>query len=159
MPFYESIFIVILGLIFTFSSIKFGPILNISFFCIIVGAAFYISLSLYIDKKIEDKIRKEVTKVIENMEIIGLVNVQIAYVKNTVYLLEVNPRASRTIPFVSKALGIPLARVAAKVMAGKSLKDLKFQNVPNLEGFFVKEAVMPFNNCLLYTSPSPRDDR
>ncbi len=52
MPFYESMFIVILGLIFTFSSFKFGPILNISFFCIIVGAAFYISLSLYIDKKI-----------------------------------------------------------------------------------------------------------
>ena len=52
MPFYESIFIVILGLIFTFSSVKFGPILNISFFCIIVGAAFYISLNLYIDKKI-----------------------------------------------------------------------------------------------------------
>ena len=79
------------------------------------------------------------------MKIIGLVNVQLAYVNNKVYILEVNPRASRTIPFVSKALGVPLARVAAKVMAGKSLKDLKFQNVPNLEGFFVKEAVMPFN--------------
>ena len=69
-----------------------------------------------IDKKTEDKIRKEVTKVIENMEIIGLVNVQIAYVNNTVYLLEVNPRASRTIPFVSKALGMPLAKIAARVM-------------------------------------------
>ena len=79
------------------------------------------------------------------MKIIGLVNIQLAYVNNNVYILEVNPRASRTIPFVSKALGIPLARLAAKVMAGKSLKDLKFQNVPNLEGFFVKEAVMPFN--------------
>ena len=79
------------------------------------------------------------------MKIIGLVNVQLAYVNNNVYLLEVNPRASRTIPFVSKALGIPLARIAAKIMAGKSLKDLKFHEIPSLEGFFVKEAVMPFN--------------
>ena len=98
-----------------------------------------------VSKEAVNKIEVEVEKVISNMKIIGLVNVQLAYVNNNVYLLEVNPRASRTIPFVSKALGVPLARVAAKVMAGKSLKDLKFQNVPNLEGFFVKEAVMPFN--------------
>ena len=98
-----------------------------------------------ISKEAINKIEVEVEKVISNMKIIGLVNVQLAYVNNKVYILEVNPRASRTIPFVSKALGVPLARVAAKVMAGKSLKDLKFQNVPNLEGFFVKEAVMPFN--------------
>ena len=98
-----------------------------------------------ISKEAINKIEIEVEKVISNMKIIGLVNVQLAYVNNNVFILEVNPRASRTIPFVSKALGIPLARVAAKVMAGKSLKDLKFQNVPNLEGFFVKEAVMPFN--------------
>ena len=96
-------------------------------------------------KEAINKIEIEVEKVISNMKIIGLVNIQLAYVNNNVYILEVNPRASRTIPFVSKALGIPLARLAAKVMAGKSLKDLKFQNVPNLEGFFVKEAVMPFN--------------
>ena len=98
-----------------------------------------------ISKEAINKIEVEVEKVISNMKIIGLVNVQLAYVNNKVYILEVNPRASRTIPFVSKALGVPLARVAAKVMAGKSLKDLKFQNVPNLEGFFVKEAVMPFS--------------
>ena len=98
-----------------------------------------------ISKEAINKIEIEVEKVISNMKIIGLVNIQLAYVNNNVYILEVNPRASRTIPFVSKALGIPLARLAAKVMAGKSLKDLKFQNVPNLEGFFVKEAVMPFN--------------
>ena len=97
-----------------------------------------------IDKKTEDKIRKEVIKVIENMEIIGLVNVQIAYVNNTVYLLEVNPRASRTIPFVSKALGMPLAKIAARVMAGISLKEQKISEVPKLEFFNVKEAVMPF---------------
>ena len=98
-----------------------------------------------ISKEAINKIEIEVEKVISNMKIIGLVNVQLAYVNNNVYLLEVNPRASRTIPFVSKALGIPLARIAAKIMAGKSLKDLKFHEIPSLEGFFVKEAVMPFN--------------
>ena len=98
-----------------------------------------------ISKEAINKIKIEVEKVISNMKIIGLVNVQLAYVNNNVYLLEVNPRASRTIPFVSKALGIPLARIAAKIMAGKSLKDLKFHEIPSLEGFFVKEAVMPFN--------------
>ena len=73
----------------------------------------------------ENKIKNEVIKVIKNMNIIGLVNVQIAYVNDTVYLLEVNPRASRTIPFVSKALGLPLAKIAARVMAGISLKRTK----------------------------------
>ena len=91
------------------------------------------------------KIKEEVNKVISNMKIVGLVNVQLAYVNDQVYLLEVNPRASRTIPFVSKALGIPLARIAARVMAGKSLKELNFKGVPNIKGFCVKEAVMPFN--------------
>ena len=91
------------------------------------------------------KIKEEVNKVISNMKIVGLVNVQLAYVNDQVYLLEVNPRASRTIPFVSKALGIPLARIAARVMAGKSLKELNFEGVPNIKGFCVKEAVMPFN--------------
>ena len=93
---------------------------------------------------IENKIKNEVIKVIKNMNIIGLVNVQIAYVNDTVYLLEVNPRASRTIPFVSKALGIPLAKIAARVMAGISLEEQKISNIPELKFFNVKEAVMPF---------------
>ena len=93
----------------------------------------------------ENKIKNEVIKVIKNMNIIGLVNVQIAYVNDTVYLLEVNPRASRTIPFVSKALGLPLAKIAARVMAGISLKEQKILNIPELKLFNVKEAVMPFN--------------
>ena len=93
----------------------------------------------------ENKIKNEVIKVIKNMNIIGLVNVQIAYVNDTVYLLEVNPRASRTIPFVSKALGLPLAKIAARVMAGISLEEQKILNIPELKLFNVKEAVMPFN--------------
>ena len=92
-----------------------------------------------------EKIKIEVNKVISNMEIVGLVNVQLAYVNDQVYLLEVNPRASRTIPFVSKALGIPLARIAAKVMAGKKLKELGFDKVPKIKRYCVKEAVLPFN--------------
>ena len=76
-----------------------------------------------ISESVITKIKEEVNKVISNMKIVGLVNVQLAYVNDQVYLLEVNPRASRTIPFVSKALGIPLARIAARVMAGKSLKE------------------------------------
>ena len=98
-----------------------------------------------ISESVITKIKEEVNKVISNMKIVGLVNVQLAYVNDQVYLLEVNPRASRTIPFVSKALGIPLARIAARVMAGKSLKELNFEGVPNIKGFCVKEAVMPFN--------------
>ena len=98
-----------------------------------------------ISESVITKIKEEVNKVISNMKIVGLVNVQLAYVNDQVYLLEVNPRASRTIPFVSKALGIPLARIAARVMAGKSLKELNFKGVPDIKGFCVKEAVMPFN--------------
>ena len=77
--------------------------------------------------------------------ITSLQYVVVAYVNDQVYLLEVNPRASRTIPFVSKALGIPLARIAAKIMAGKKLKELGFNKVPELKRYCVKEAVLPFN--------------
>lgn len=75
----------------------------------------------------------------------GLMNVQFALKDDIVYVLEVNPRASRTIPFVSKATGLSMARVAAQVMAGKTLAELGVTEEPRLDGFFVKEAVMPFN--------------
>ena len=74
----------------------------------------------------------------------GLMNVQFAIKDDTVYVLEVNPRASRTVPFVSKATGVPVARLAAKVMAGARLADLGFTRTPEVSGFFVKEAVLPF---------------
>ena len=74
----------------------------------------------------------------------GLMNVQYAIKDDVVYVLEVNPRASRTVPFVSKATGVPLAKIAAKVMAGKSLVELGFTREPELDGFFVKEAVLPW---------------
>ncbi len=74
----------------------------------------------------------------------GLMNVQYAIKDDVVYVLEVNPRASRTVPFVSKATGVPLAKIAAKVMAGKRLTELNFVAEPELDGFFVKEAVLPW---------------
>ncbi|MEW5719901.1 MAG: carbamoyl-phosphate synthase large subunit, partial [Chloroflexota bacterium] len=78
----------------------------------------------------------------------GLMNVQYAIKDDIVYVLEVNPRASRTVPFVSKATGAPLARIAAQVMLGKSLAELNFTASPSVDGFFVKEAVLPFRKFL-----------
>src|SRR5262249_62090796 len=74
----------------------------------------------------------------------GLMNVQFAVKDDQVYVLEVNPRASRTIPFVSKAIGVPLAKLAAKVMTGKQLHELGFTNEIVPKHFSVKEAVFPF---------------
>ncbi len=74
----------------------------------------------------------------------GLMNVQYAIKDDVVYVLEVNPRASRTVPFVSKATNTPLAKIAARVMAGESLKQIGFIRQPQINGFFVKEAVLPF---------------
>ena len=75
----------------------------------------------------------------------GLMNVQFALKDELVYVLEVNPRASRTVPYASKATGLNLAYVAAQVMAGCKLADLGVTEEPRVDGFFVKEAVLPFN--------------
>ncbi|MGP0564844.1 MULTISPECIES: carbamoyl-phosphate synthase large subunit [unclassified Nitrospina] len=76
--------------------------------------------------------------------VIGLLNIQFAIKDKDIYVLEVNPRASRTVPFVSKAIGIPLAKLAARVMAGKSLAELKFTEEPVVPHIAVKESVFPF---------------
>ena len=78
------------------------------------------------------------------LQVRGLMNVQFAVKDDVVYVLEVNPRASRTIPYVSKATGVPLARLAAQVMAGQTLAELGILSEPAVDGFFVKEAVLPF---------------
>ena len=75
----------------------------------------------------------------------GLMNVQFAIKDDVVYVIEVNPRASRTVPFVSKATGRPVAKIAAQVQAGCRLSELNFTHMPPIDGFFVKEAVLPFN--------------
>jgi carbamoyl-phosphate synthase large subunit len=99
-----------------------------------------------INKDIENKITKWVTEISNKIKVIGLMNAQIALKDKELYILEVNPRASRTVPFVAKATGIPIAKIASKVMCGDSLTDL----LPSLERkkiqtFNVKESVFPFN--------------
>jgi carbamoyl-phosphate synthase large subunit len=81
----------------------------------------------------------------KELKVIGLMNVQYAVKGETVYCLEVNPRASRTVPFVSKAIGVPLAKLAAKVMAGKTLKELGFTEEIWPKYWAVKESVFPFS--------------
>jgi carbamoyl-phosphate synthase large subunit len=78
------------------------------------------------------------------LNVCGLMNIQYAMRDGVVYVLEVNPRASRTIPFVSKATGVPLARVAAQVMAGRTLHELGLVAEPPVEGYWVKEVSLPF---------------
>ena len=96
------------------------------------------------NKKILKEIEATAIKVIKKMKISGLVNIQLAFANEKIYLLEVNPRASRTIPFVSKAVGSPLAKLAAQVMSGKSLKSLGITKFKRPKFFSVKEAVLPF---------------
>ena len=97
-----------------------------------------------INKKLLKEIEALAITVIKNMKISGLVNIQLAYADEKIYLLEVNPRASRTIPFVSKAIGSPLAKIAAQVMSGKTLKALGIKKFKKPKFFSVKEAVLPF---------------
>jgi len=90
-------------------------------------------------------IREYTHAMARELKVIGLMNVQYAVKGETVYVLEVNPRASRTVPFVSKAIGVPLAKLAARLMAGKSLKELGFVAETRPSYWAVKESVFPFN--------------
>jgi carbamoyl-phosphate synthase large subunit len=81
----------------------------------------------------------------KELQVKGLMNVQFGIMNDTVYVIEVNPRASRTIPFVSKAIGVPLAKLATQVMLGKTLKELGFTQQVIPPYYCVKEAVMPFD--------------
>ena len=92
-----------------------------------------------------DEMRRLTRRFALELGVVGLVNVQYAVKDGRVYVLEVNPRASRTVPFVGKATGVPLARIAARVMAGERLADLDVRSEPVVNGVAVKEAVFPFN--------------
>jgi carbamoyl-phosphate synthase large subunit len=92
-----------------------------------------------------DIIRDYVTRIALALGVRGLVNAQFAIKDEIAYVLEVNPRASRTVPFVSKATGVPLARIAAQVAAGRTLEEIGFTCEPRTNGFFVKEVVLPFD--------------
>ena len=93
---------------------------------------------------IQDEMREQVKKMALELGVVGLMNVQLALQGEDIYVIEVNPRASRTVPFVSKCIGVSLAMIAARVMAGKTLKEIGFTKeiIPNF--YSVKEAVFPF---------------
>jgi len=97
-----------------------------------------------LSQTVKDKIREDTFALAGGLEVRGLMNVQYAIRDEQVYVLEVNPRASRTIPFVSKAIGVPLAKLAALVMAGRTLKELGFTEEVTPRHWSVKEAVFPF---------------
>ncbi|MDH5761579.1 MAG: carbamoyl-phosphate synthase large subunit [Nitrospinota bacterium] len=93
---------------------------------------------------ITDEIKRQTRELALELNVIGLLNIQFAVKDGEIYVLEVNPRASRTVPFVSKAIGVPLAKLAAKVMAGKTLADLGFTEEKVITHIAVKESVFPF---------------
>ncbi|MFV1957408.1 MAG: carbamoyl-phosphate synthase large subunit, partial [bacterium] len=97
-----------------------------------------------LNQELVEEITRQVRLLGEALEVSGLMNVQFAVKDSEVFILEVNPRASRTVPFVSKAIGVPLASLAAKVMVGRSLADLGFTAEIVPEHISVKEAVFPF---------------
>jgi carbamoyl-phosphate synthase large subunit len=91
-----------------------------------------------------EQIKKQTKQLAKELKVKGLINIQFAVKNDEIYILEVNPRASRTIPFVSKAIGVPLAKLAAKVMTGMTLDELGFTKEVKRNYFSVKEAVFPF---------------
>jgi carbamoyl-phosphate synthase large subunit len=97
-----------------------------------------------LSKHVLEEISSATKAMARELKVRGLMNVQFAVKDENVYVLEVNPRASRTVPFVSKAIGVPLAKLAAKVMVGKTLPELGFTAEIIPRHFSVKEAVFPF---------------
>lgn len=91
-----------------------------------------------------ETIRQWTVSLAKALKVVGLMNIQFAVQGDTVYILEANPRASRTVPFVSKAIGVPLAKMASLVMSGKTLAELKFAREVVPQQVSVKEAVLPF---------------
>ncbi len=92
-----------------------------------------------------NEIRRTTMCIAKELSVVGLLNIQYAIKEDTVYVLEVNPRASRTVPFVSKAMGVPWAKIAAKVMTGVKLADLPEAVCRDMDYFAVKESVLPFS--------------
>ncbi len=97
-----------------------------------------------ISPAVEQQLHAATVKLAQALNVVGLMNVQYAVKDNTVYVLEVNPRASRSVPYVAKATGVAWAAVAAKVMAGQSLREQDISAAPDLVGYHVKEVVLPW---------------
>jgi len=96
-------------------------------------------------RAVVEEIKKQTVALAMELGVRGLINIQFAVQGKDIYVLEVNPRASRTVPFVSKAIGVPLAKIAARVMAGKTLEELGFTREVEVSHMSVKEAVFPFS--------------
>ncbi|MEK6372723.1 MAG: carbamoyl-phosphate synthase large subunit [Acidobacteriota bacterium] len=99
----------------------------------------------------QDRVRRRTVELAKALNVVGLMNVQYAIYHGELYVLEVNPRASRTVPYVSKATGVPFAKIAAKAMAGMSLREQGLTSEPRVDGYFVKAPVFPFGRF-------PRED-
>jgi carbamoyl-phosphate synthase large subunit len=97
-----------------------------------------------LSSRIKAEIKEQTKRLALELRVVGLINIQFAVKNGDVYVLEVNPRASRTIPFVSKAIGVPLAKLAARVMAGKTLQAVGFTKEREINHIALKEAVFPF---------------
>jgi carbamoyl-phosphate synthase large subunit len=97
-----------------------------------------------LSEAIQDRMREQMADLAHALKVVGLMNAQFAIKDDEVYILEVNPRASRTVPFVSKSIGVPLAKVAARCMAGRTLADQDVDREQRPKHYFVKEAVFPF---------------
>jgi carbamoyl-phosphate synthase large subunit len=122
-----------------------GMLEHIEFAGVHSGDAAMVMPPHMLSKKVIATIREYTHAMARELKVVGLMNVQYAVKGDTVYVLEVNPRASRTVPFVSKAIGVPLAKLAAKVMAGQTLKELGFTEEIWPKYWAVKESVFPFN--------------
>jgi len=98
-----------------------------------------------LSQDVQEEMKETVKAMALELGVVGLMNVQLAYQDEMVYVIEVNPRASRTVPFVSKAIGVSLAKIAARCMAGKTLEEIGFTEEIVPKHFSVKESVFPFN--------------
>jgi carbamoyl-phosphate synthase large subunit len=98
-----------------------------------------------LSKKVIQEIESQAKKIAKELNVVGLMNIQFAVQDEDVFIIEVNPRASRTVPFISKCIGESLVKSATKTMVGKTLKDTGFSNELPMNYFFVKEAVLPFD--------------
>jgi carbamoyl-phosphate synthase large subunit len=98
-----------------------------------------------LSEKVIKEIEKQAKEIAAELHVIGLMNIQFAVQDDNVFIIEVNPRASRTVPFISKCLGESLVKSATKTMVGKTLKEIGFSNLLPKDYFFVKEAVLPFD--------------
>eukprot|EP01023_Acetabularia_acetabulum_P011292 TRINITY_DN15178_c0_g2_i3.p1 TRINITY_DN15178_c0_g2~~TRINITY_DN15178_c0_g2_i3.p1 ORF type:complete len:720 (-),score=170.82 TRINITY_DN15178_c0_g2_i3:800-2716(-) len=97
-----------------------------------------------VDPKLIQQMKEWTTKIAKDLGVVGLVNIQYCIKGNDLYIIEANPRASRTVPFVAKAVGRPIAKYASLLMAGKTLKDINFTEDPQINHVAVKEVVLPW---------------